>query len=208
MQALRAAATCAKSRAMHLRLAQMILAALALSACDPSTETDADTGTDAGPGTDTGAADAPGSEGGASDAPAPATAVTLTYRGHTETVPHALFGYARTGGVITEVYFELSRGGDDGCPTESSATPDQILTVSGYLGVELGTQDMGLAVSFFDFEGTLREEIAPAMSTAATIELETLDEEAGTASGVIDVTFDEGSAVGTFAAIHCDSLDT
>jgi len=60
----------------------------------------------------------------------------------------------------------------------------------------------------FDFQGSFRDEIAPAMSTATSIELLTLDQEAGTASGHIEATFDEGSAIGTFTAMHYDSLDT
>jgi hypothetical protein len=195
---------------MILRLTPILLTALALSACDSSTVTDA--GTDAGTMRDDAPsiADAPSTSDAPStgDAPLPATAVTLTYRSHTENVPRAVFGYVRTDGVITQIYLELSRGGDDGCPSESSATPDQILTVSGYLGTELGTQDTGIMTAFFDFEGSFREEIAPAMSTAATVELLTLDQEAGTATGNVDITFDEGSAIGGFSAVHCDSLDT
>ncbi len=188
------------------RLATLSLL-LSLTSCDASAPPQ-DVGAGDGGATDADEARDVATVDAGTDASLPATAVTLTYRGHTETIPRALFGYERADGVITEVYLELSRGGDDGCPSASSATPDQILTVSGYAGTDVGEQDAGITTAFFDFEGSFREEIAPASSTATRLELVVLDQAAGIASGSIDITFDEGTAIGAFTAMHCDSLDT
>lgn len=144
-----------------------------------------------------------------SDASVAGTDVTLTYADHTETLDRAWLGYQRTGGEITGLYFELSRGADDGCPTESSPIPQQILTVAGYgLGAP-GTQTYadGVRVSFFDFEGAFFEEIAPKMATEASVVVGALDVTAGTVSGTVELTFDDGTASGAFSATHCDSLD-
>lgn len=140
---------------------------------------------------------------------APGTRVTLTYRGGTVELHRAFFGYARSGDTVTGLYFELSRGGDDACPTEESPIPDQIVTVSGFDRAEPATRTSadGVRAHFFDFEGALREEIAPAEATVVAVELTALDVSAGTARANVQLTFDEGAAHGPLVATHCASLD-
>jgi hypothetical protein len=163
-------------------------------------------GEDATPAAGDATADAARSDG--SD-DADGTAVVLSYGQGSVTLDRAYLGYLRASGTITELYFELSTGGEDGCPAETSAVPDQILTVSGFSGAApaIRTWIDGVRVNFFDFAGTLREEIAPASASAVTIEVLALDREAGTARATADVSFDQGTAVGTLLATHCDSLD-
>ena len=113
---------------------------------------------DAATPADAGAPDA-GADGGVATVD-----VTLTYRGHTEALARAQFGYARTAGTITGLYFELARGGAAQCPSDTSPTPDQVVIVDGFAGSAPAarTEADGVRVSFFDFEGTFRDEVAPA----------------------------------------------
>jgi hypothetical protein len=143
------------------------------------------------------------------DAARAETGVVLSYREGAVVLDRAYFGYERAGGEVTELYFELSRGGEDGCPSPEAGLPDQILTVSGFAGAEPASRSFedGVRVNFFDFTGELRDEVPPAAATAASIQLVSLDHQAGTASATADITFDDGTAVGPLHATHCDSLD-
>lgn len=154
--------------------------------------------------------------GGDDDAPAAADAaaggdgVVLSYRGSTAQMALGYLGFQRSGDTITELYFELSNMAEPGCPSDTSPIPPQLFTISGFTGAEPATRTFadGVRVNFFDFEGTLREEIEPAAATAASLTVTSLDVEAGTATVDLDLTFGEdGTAVGSFSATHCDSLD-
>ncbi|GAB4202727.1 MAG: hypothetical protein OHK0013_16290 [Sandaracinaceae bacterium] len=70
-----------------------------------------------------------------------------------------------------------------------------------------GAEDTGLDVRFFDFEGRLREEVAPDTATAASVEITAIDVGSGTVEGTVRFTFGDGSATGTFRATQCVSLD-
>ncbi len=193
------------------------LAAACLAACDPQpAATDAFVGRDAGVTSDApamgddapSASDAPAS---ASDAPSAAgTSVPMTYRTGMGTFDRAFMGYVSetVGGPPIGLYFELSRGADDACPSATSPTPAQILTVDGFASAVPATQTDGLNVRFFDFEGIFREEVAPDVASPARVEVTTLDLTAGTAEGNVMFTFADGSAAGSFRATHCDSLDS
>ncbi len=146
-----------------------------------------------------------------SDAPAAAgTNVPMTYRTGTGTFDRAFMGYVSdtVGGPPTGLYFEISRGADDACPSATSPTPAQILTVDGFASAVPAAQTDGLEVRFFDFEGIFREEIAPDVATAARLEVTAIDLGAGTAEGSVMFSFADGTAAGTFRATHCDSLDS
>lgn len=137
--------------------------------------------------------------------------LALTYRGGTAELPLAYLGYVRSGDTITQLYFEVSNMEVPGCPTAESPIPPQLFTVSGFAGGEPATRtyDDGVRVAFFDFAGTLREEIEPASATDATLTVTELDVEAGVAHATATFTFGaDGSATGSFVATHCDSLDT
>lgn len=142
---------------------------------------------------------------------APGTAVDLTYRAHMGTLDRAWLGYHRTAGTIDGLYFEISRGADDACPSATSPVPSQIVTVDGFMGAAVATHTEadGVTASFFDFEGTFRSEIPPAMATAARVEVTSLDTVVGTVTATVSFTFGgDGTAAGPLSATHCDSLDT
>lgn len=188
-------------------MVRVLSCALLLIGCGPASSPDA--------GIDAPLADAPLTlDAPVADAPAGATAVALTYRAGTGTLDRSFFGYHRTAGAIDGLYFELSRGADDACPSETSPVPQQIVTVDGipWDGATLPvtrTQADGVTVAFFDFEGTFRTEVAPAMASAARVEVQTVDVAAGTANATVSFTFDaDGTAIGPLSAMHCDSLDT
>lgn len=158
---------------------------------------------------DSGASDSGPSDAGARDAGTAGTAVALTYDGRSATLDRAWMGYVRSGDAIVGLYFELNRGADDACPSETSPVPAQLLTIDGYGLGEPGEQTDadGVDVRFFDFEGTFFPEVAPKRSTDAIITVTALDVTEGTAEGTVDISFDEGVASGSFAARHCASLD-
>lgn len=150
-----------------------------------------------------------------SDAPMGAgTAIAITYGMGEGVLDRAWLGYHRTGSSDAApdgLYFELSRGADDACPSETSPVPAQIVTIDGFDGAAPATRTEaeGLEINFFDFEGSFFDEIRPMNPSAASVTVSALDLEAGTASGNVTLTFGtEGEASGSFVATHCDSLDT
>jgi hypothetical protein len=199
------------------RLAPFLIPAL-LAACDSQPATpdafaaaDAFTAADAAAVVDAGSPPADDASTPGPDAPpVGGTNVPMTYRTGTGTFDRAFMGYVSetVGGPPTGLYFELSRGADDACPSETSPVPQQILTVDGFASVVPGAQESGLEVRFFDFEGIFRSEIAPDTASAARVEITAIDLGAGTAEGSVAFTFADGSASGTFRATHCASLDS
>ncbi|MFO0713644.1 MAG: hypothetical protein U0353_27575 [Sandaracinus sp.] len=188
--------------------------ALGLAGCPgPIIEPDAETGHDAGTREPDAAVPTDAStDAGLStgDAGSGGTSVLLTEGAMSATLDRAFLGYERTGTEITALYVELSRGADGACPSETSPVPQQIITVDHIALTAPGTvtEADGVAARFFDFEGTLRMEIAPANSTSASVEVTALDLVAGTADATISLVFDDGgTAAGSFHATHCDSLD-
>ena len=175
---------------------------------DAGSETDAGTDEDAGSEMDAGADEDAGSEMDAGMADGGiTTGGTLSYGGTTVDLDRMFFGRGVNDGAEV-LYFELSRVGDDSCPSETAPVPNQIITVDGFPGRVVGTGTFadGIRANFFDFEGTFLEGFAPAMATDATVEVLAISAEEATVT--FDITFDEGTAMGTFVALHCDSLDT
>lgn len=137
-----------------------------------------------------------------------ASEVTLTYGDESVVLDRTYLGFASTDGVRSGIYLELSRNHNDVCPSETAPTPDQIITVDAIALTAPGTVNTGIEARFFDFEGLLRDELRPAFAESATVTLSTLDESAGVATGEIELHFEGGgSAIGTFHALHCPSLD-
>jgi len=209
---------------MHLRHAIPVLSLALLSACDPEPATsDAFVVQDAGAADtsilvlddardafvlpDDASVDAFAIDT-MSDAPStPGTSVSMTYATQTGTFDRAFMGYVRTGGAITGLYFEFSRGADDVCPSATSPTPQQVITIDGFSHGMPAAQTTGIMARFFDFEGLFRTEIAPDAPTMSRVEVTAIDTTAGTAEGNVSFTFERGSATGSFCATHCDSLD-
>lgn len=171
--------------------------------------TDASASEDAATSPDTGAGNDAGSQ---ADAGGSGTAVALDYRSHQGTLDRAWLGYHRTSGTIDGVYFEINRGGDAACPSATSPVPSQLISLDAITSAAVPftrTEADGVMVQFFDFEGTFRTEVAPAVPTALSVEVTALDTTAGTASANVTLTFGtDGTATGTLVATHCDSLDS
>jgi hypothetical protein len=176
----------------------LLLALLLSAACGSGDDDGAD-----GAGADASAADDPDAAAG--------DGLLLSYRDGTAELALAYLGYVRSGDAITQLYFEVSNMEVPGCPDETSPIPPQLFTISGFPGGEPATHTYGdgVRVAFFDFVGTLREEIEPASATDATLTVTELDVDGGVAHVTADITFGtDGDATGTFVATHCDSLDT
>lgn len=186
---------------LHLSLVSVLL----LSACDTQPAPyDSFLGL-ADAGSDATTSDA---FGAVNDAPSAAgTSIAMTYRTRMGTFDRAFIGYVRTGDAITGLYFELSRGADAACPSETSPVPQQIITVDGFSPAAPSAQTTGITVRFFDFEGSFRDEVPPDAPTMSRVEVTALDTTAGTAEGNVMFTFADGTASGSFRATHCDSLD-
>lgn len=212
---------------LHLSLASIVL----LSACDPQ-PSPSDAGRDAPPSASEDAftaandahtstaddafaadafatgVDASRDAGVTSDAPSTSgTSILMTYRTQMGTFDRAFMGYVRTGDTITGLYFELSRGADDACPSMSSPVPQQIITIDDFAPPTPGALTTVMA-RFFDFEGSFRDEIPPDAPTMSRVEVTAVDTTAGTAEGNVMFTFADGTASGNFRATHCASLDT
>lgn len=161
--------------------------------------------------------DASASDGAAGDdsaaasdgGPRSSAAVVVTIGANDASLEHAYLGYERTDGAITGLYVEVHHGDTGTCPTMTSPTAAHTLTVSGIASVTPGTSMVGsgLTIGLFDFEGSLLSDPRPVRATAGSVTLSAIDLEGGVAEGRVDATFDGGSAVGPFTAVHCDSLD-
>ena len=196
---------------MHLRQALPALCSFALlGACNPTrTASDAYSAPDGGTASDVGsdAFSASDARTRVDTGTGAATSVPMSYAMHEGTFDRAFVGYVRTGGAITGLYFEFSRGADDACPSATSPTPQQVITIDGFNSAMPAAQTDGLMVRFFDFEGLFRTEVRPDVPTMSRVEVTALDTTAGTAQGNVMFTFAQGTAAGTFRATHCDSLD-
>jgi hypothetical protein len=144
-----------------------------------------------------------------SDAPAPAPQ-TLTARfAITEPFERSLFGLtspAKSTSKTWELHVEAVHGGDPGCPSEMSATPDRSLVIAGLpKGFDTKrTYAEGVRATLLDFKGTLtKEPILRATAVTAT---------PGSSSDAaisfdLDATFPGGTISGHIYATHCDSMD-
>jgi hypothetical protein len=119
-----------------------------------------------------------------------------------------------------ELHIEVYAGGDPGCPTAQSASPDQTLIVTGVPVPEnaVPVDQSVAAVSLLDFEGALLPGTPVSSATALSVTAVAANPCVECASGgsptgerlvAVDVsaTFAEGTAAGHLFATHCDSLD-
>ena len=198
-----------------MKTAMVIAALLVASAC----------GGDDGGGSgavDAGAADAMVEDFTTCAGDCAALAVTANFDGTTRDLERAYFGLTspgQSGSGQWEVYVEGYRGGDDGCPTETAATPDQTLIVSGMLiPSEPGNGVVGSS-TLLDFEGALLELVPNASATTVSIVWVAADPCVACTEGTeadrddrfvsfdLSATFEGGSVGGRVYATHCDSLD-
>lgn len=162
-----------------------------------------DSGVDAGPGADAGA-DAGVDAGFDAGVDAGFAGLWLTLGSAQGGFDRAQHGLEPDGGLYVEAYF----GGDPGCPTQSSPTPDRTLIIAGLHLVPDGgslTQLDGVRVTLLDFTGALTS--APVERATSILATPREVTPGVRVSFTVEATFDTGTLRGTFSALHCASLD-
>jgi hypothetical protein len=161
---------------------------LALTACGDS------------PATTDGAIDGSGDANTMCQGQCQLTNVTVTFQ-KTATLDSAYYGVTFD---TSNLHVEAYRRASTGCPTMSSPTPDYTL-VLGEVSPTQPTSKMATA-NILDFKGDL---LGGPLGVAAT--KVTVDRTAGVAGSFIaldvNLTFQQGTAVGHIYATHCASLD-
>ena len=149
--------------------------------------------------------------------------LTATFTATTVAFERAYYGLtspASSGSGDWEIYVESYVGGDPGCPTQTSATPDHTLIIAGHpapLPASALTDANGLTATVLDFEGGL---LGGPISSGATAILSTKDasdvciscvgtgpDDDGFVAMDVELTFAEGTINGHVYATHCESLD-
>lgn len=128
------------------------------------------------------------------------TALTATINS-TRELDRAYYGVNSDGTLRVEAY----KGGDPGCPTMNSATPDYTL-ILGRVPAMSSASAMSPS-SLFDFTGDLHD-LSPAPLTATTVSLTDVVYTPGSfVTFDANVTFPGGTLTGHLYATHCTSLD-
>ena len=116
------------------------------------------------------------------------------------------------------LYVEASSGGADGCPTETSPTPDWNLIVAAVPPLALAPVTTGSA-SLFDFVGHFLDAAPLTRASAVSVQLVAADvctecvgrpapaHPDGFVAFDLEARFPEGAVMGHVFATHCDSLD-
>jgi hypothetical protein len=115
----------------------------------------------------------------------------------------AQHGVSGTNGVYVEAY----AGGDLGCPTMTSRTPQRTLVISGIRAdvSAVQTEAGGVTASLLDFTGDLVS-VPVVRATAVRLTPRSIDRGVSV-SFEITATFPGGTITGSFTAGHCTSLD-
>jgi hypothetical protein len=124
------------------------------------------------------------------------------------TLDRAQFGNDTEDGG-SRVRIEAHAGGDPGCPTTSSPTPDRTLIVANVPRAAAGasfTMSDGVRVSYFDFAGDQIPNVPIARASKATVTIAYAD--ADRVEIDVDATFPEGTVKGHATAALCASLSS
>lgn len=139
------------------------------------------------------------------DGPCAVTSARATFGATEEPFDVAYFGLDADGRIRVELYGEAAPG----CPTMTSPTPARTLVIHGLRPqTEPAEQTDGLAVTLFDFDGSLTSEpLLRATSASVHTEAARLTPTAD-AFVAIDITaaFPDGTVTGHAYATHCESL--
>lgn len=154
------------------------------------------------------------------------TALTLEYAGETGVLTRAAFGLTAPNATESgewEVYLEAWEGGFEGCPTESSPSPDWTFIIGGFGLVEdttmLTKADDGVFLTLSDYDGKFLGQvpfasagvvaITPVASKIDTeLVLQGQQDEDGFLALDISAVFDgQGETSGQIYAKHCVSMD-
>jgi hypothetical protein len=146
--------------------------------------------------------------------------LTATFGGTSRGFDRAFYGLTR-GRAGTTLYVEATGGGDPGCPTETSRTPERTFRVAD-LALPASTAPLAGAGALLDFTGDLLPG-APVASASATTVTPVAARLCASCVGMpapsdpdglvaLDVTATFAAPPGTVSgrvyATHCDSLDT
>jgi hypothetical protein len=135
------------------------------------------------------------------------TTLTAVFGADMAMFDRAVYGITTTG-ATQSLHVEVYSGGDPGCPTEQSATPDYT-AILGQVAVPTDTTPSSSPGNLLDFTGDLLEGQLGAKATMVTITPVAADPTASTPFVALDVsmTFAAGTISGHVYATHCASLD-
>ncbi|MDX2086784.1 MAG: hypothetical protein SFX73_02985 [Kofleriaceae bacterium] len=135
------------------------------------------------------------------------TTLTATFGSDTAMFDRAVYGIT-TAGATQTLHVEAYSGGDPGCPTEQSATPDYT-AILGQVVVPTDTTPSSSPGNLLDFTGDLLDGPLGAAATMVTVTPGAADPAANPAFVALEVsmTFAAGTISGHVFATHCASLD-
>jgi len=162
---------------------------LGVAACggDDAPATDAAVGSDSG--------------GGGSDAALNMATSLVAAMANTRTLDHAVYGVNNDDGTL---HVEIYKGGDPGCPTMTSATPEYTAIIGRVPPMNATTATSG--ANFLDYQGDM---LGGALGAAATTVMLTNVVYQASTFVTLDaqLTFAAGTVTGHLYAVHCPSLD-
>lgn len=135
------------------------------------------------------------------------TTLTATFGADTRTLERAVYGIT-TAGATQTLHVEAYRGGDPGCPTQSSATPDYTM-ILGQVPIPTSSDPTTSPGNLLDFAGDLLDGPLGAAATGVIVSPVAADPSAIPPFVALDVqlTFAAGTITGHLFATHCASLD-
>ena len=139
--------------------------------------------------------------------------LSVTLGGVSRPLTRAQLGLSHVEGRVVGCYVEAHAGGDPGCPSPSSPTPDRTLIIAGIPLVASGgvvTELDGVQVSLLDFVGDQLAGAAPEQFTSVTLRVAqviTSPPDAAYLEAELTATSARGNVSGHFVARRCASLD-
>lgn len=137
------------------------------------------------------------------------TSLTVTLGGNKGTLDRAQFGFNAPSGGSQTIHMEAHFGGDTGCPSETSPTPDRTV-VFGSVPIPSDTTPIeGTPVTLLDFEGSISSNPFDKATQVKLIPVAAKVSPPGSAFVAFDVEveFAGGTLTGHVYATHCDSMD-
>lgn len=136
------------------------------------------------------------------------TALTATFGADTRSLDRAYYGITTSGATQT-LHVEAYKGGDPGCPTASSATPEYTV-ILGQVVPPTSAAPTSSPGNLLDFTGDLLDGPLGAAATMVTVTPVAADPSASEPFVALDasLTFEGGAIAGHLFATHCASLDS
>jgi len=136
------------------------------------------------------------------DAPINTTTALTAAMLNTRTLDHAIYGVNNDDGTL---HVEVHKGGDPGCPTMTSPTPDYTAIIGRVPPMTAATATS--VANFLDYQGDMLG--GATLGAAATmVSLTSVVYTVGISVALdVSLTFAAGTVTGHVFATHCDSLD-